>query len=123
MANNIKMEKLNSLISRELTIILSREYLTSKILPNIIIHEVKTSNDFSFSKIYFSTIINDKDITVEMINNKLNKKNKDIRHKLSKKLTIYKTPKLIFIYDNSLENANKIQSILNDINDKDKVNK
>ncbi len=118
MSQNIKIEKLNSLILRELNLILNREYKNYPIISNVSIHEVKTSNDLSITKIYYSNIIKDKDNTIEKINKELQKKAKKIRYKLAKKLEVYKIPKLIFVYDEFLDKANKIENILNEIHSK-----
>lgn len=115
MLKNIKVEKLNSIILRELTSIISKEYWNSPIMSNVIIHEVITSNDFSQTKIYYS-IIDLNRYEPDEVHQTISKYRKNIRHKLSQKITIYKTPELFFVYDKTLENANKIQEILNDIN-------
>ncbi len=114
----IKIEKLNSLILRELNLIIQKEYYKSGIISEMTIHEVVTSNDCSQSKIYYSVV--NQNCNLKSLNEIINKNNKSIRYKLSKKLSIYKTPKLIFIYDKTLDNVTKIQKILNTVNNESK---
>ncbi len=124
MANNIKIERLNSLILREVAHILVHDYPNSEILSSISIHEVRTTNELSITKIYYYSSIISKEVTVADIKKELGKVVKDIRYKLSKKLDVYKTPKLIFEIDKALEHGNKINQILNDIkNNKTKSEK
>ena len=121
MKNNVKIEKLNSLIMRELNQILLKEFKDFDSLSSITIHEVRTTNELSLPKIYYSYIPDDNS-DLEIIQNQLDKKNNSIRYKLAQKLTVYKIPKLVFIHDVSLEKGNKIDSILNKINKKENKN-
>lgn len=100
-----RIEKINKVIIKKLSFILKMETINLK--NNIItITKIKTTNDLSLSKIYISTFNNDKKI-IEILNNS----SKNIRHKLSKNLNLYKIPKLLFIKDESetfIENIKKL---------------
>ncbi|WP_425379504.1 30S ribosome-binding factor RbfA [Spiroplasma endosymbiont of Stenodema calcarata] len=108
MANKIKIEKLQSLISRDLTFIMQRE-IRNEILNTLSISAVKLSNDLGHAKVYYSSLLIKTES--ELVNVVQEYKN-EIRSKLAHKLEIYRCPDLEFIYDHSLDNANNIESIL-----------
>lgn len=110
MNNNIKNERLQSLILRDLTLILQREFHDDEIISKVIIHEVKLASDYSHCKIFYSSLT--PDVTKEELEEVLADVNKSIRQSLAGKLEIYRTPELIWQYDTLLENANKIEDIL-----------
>ena len=73
---------------------------------------VETTNDLSFAKVYFTVLDDDKkESTLEA----LNKATSFIRGELSKRVEIRHTPELKFIYDNSIEYGNHIESIIEKI--------
>ena len=108
MSNQVKIEKLQSIISRDLTLIMQRE-IKGQVLSGISISEVKLTNDLSHAKVYYSSLMSkDKD----ELQSTIDRYRKKIRSKLAHKLDTYKCPELEFIYDDSLDNANKIEAIL-----------
>ncbi|WP_400248808.1 30S ribosome-binding factor RbfA [Spiroplasma sp. ald] len=111
MANKIKVERMQSLITRDLTIIMQRE-IRDEILNTIWIHAVKLSNDLSHAKVYYSSLLNKSE--AELHNVVQNYKN-EIRSKLAHKLEIYRCPGLEFVFDHSLDNANNIEAILQNL--------
>ena len=74
---------------------------------------VSITNDLSYAKIYV-TVLNDneKEETIKVLNNA----SKFIEMELSKKVDIRKMPELKFIYDESIEYSNNIESIIERIN-------
>lgn len=68
----------------------------------------------SYAKIFVSFL--GQDARKEAGLKALNQSKGFIRSELAKRLTIRKTPELIFQLDNSLEKGNKIEKILHDIN-------
>ncbi|MEZ0324073.1 MAG: 30S ribosome-binding factor RbfA [Hydrogenothermaceae bacterium] len=90
-----RMEKINSLIRRELSEILKEEYEFG--LDNFVsVNIVDTKADLSVAYIYISSL-KDEEAIVE----NLNKESKHIRYVLSKKIDIKKTPQLRFKVDKS----------------------
>lgn len=86
--------------------------------PNIgfvTITKVDVTRDYSYAKIYVS-FLDHRDIDKQMA--ALEKSKGFIRSELSKRLTIYKCPALIFIYDSSYEEGEKIENILKGLNNK-----
>lgn len=78
------------------------------------ITDVDVTSDMSYAKIFVSFL--GQDARKEAGLKALNQSKGFIRSELAKRLTIRKTPELIFQLDNSLEKGNKIEKILHDIN-------
>ena len=116
MANNVKIERLNHAFQEEISMILMTE-VKNEDIKFVTITGVETTNDLSFAKVYFTVLDNDKkESTLEA----LNKASSFIRGELSKRVEIRHTPELKFIYDNSIEYGNHIESIIEKINKEEK---
>jgi len=113
MPNEIKVERMQSTILRELNLILQREFLDSEYIKSLTIREVRLTNDMSQARIFYS-ILNIKanlaDVVAEIKDNL-----KEIRMLLASRIDIKNVPELNFEYDKSLDNANKIDEILKKI--------
>lgn len=107
---NMRLEKINELIKRELSLMVHHE-LADK-LGIVIIKSVKTEKDLKSAKIYFSTFQNhDQKKVVKVLQNKSWK----FRKILGKKITLHDMPRLEFIYDQSQEKINKVEELLDKI--------
>lgn len=113
MPNEIKIERAQSTILRELNLILQREFPDSEYLNGLTIREVRLTNDMSQAKIFYSLLYTDADLTE--VAAEINDYVKEIRMLLASKVDMKNVPELIFEYDKSLENANKIEQILKEI--------
>ena len=114
MANNVKIERLNQAFQEEISMILMTE-IKDEDIKFVTITGVETTNDLSFAKVYFTVLDDDKkESTLEA----LNKATSFIRGELSKRVEIRHTPELKFIYDNSIEYGNHIESIIEKIKEK-----
>ena len=72
------------------------------------------TNDLSFCKVYFTVLDDSKrESTLEA----LKKSASFIRGELSRRIEIRHTPELKFIYDESIEYGNKIEKIIEKINE------
>ena len=72
-------------------------------------------NDLSFAKVYFTVFdMSKKGETIKA----LEKAKSFIRGEISKRIKIRHTPELRFIFDDSIEYGNKIEKLINDINNK-----
>ena len=79
---------------------------------NLTIVDVVLSSDLKNAKIFVSTnSISENKLFI----NELNKKSKLIQRKIASNLTSKFTPKIKFLFDNSFEYSNKINSILETI--------
>ena len=87
----------------------------SKEIGFVTITGCELTSDYSYAKIFCSFL--GKGDHQEHLKN-LNKVKGFIRTSLSKKLTIRKTPELIFVLDDSYEKAKRIEEIIEDIHKK-----
>lgn len=111
----VKKDKLNGMIQRELSQILQME-VRNKDIGFCTVTAVDVTNDFSIATVYVTFLKphggNKKAMAA------LEKSKGFIRTLLSKRLTIRRVPELKFKLDTSLEYGNKIETILNDLNEK-----
>ncbi|AGR41029.1 30S ribosome-binding factor RbfA [Spiroplasma taiwanense] len=113
MSKDIKIERTQSTILRELNLILQREFPDSEYLNSLIIHEVRLTNDMSHAKVFYSFL--DTTANVEEVEDELKQNLKEIRKLLASKVEMRSVPELNFELDKTLENANKIEKILKEV--------
>lgn len=114
MANQKVQARKESLILRELTLILNRE-MDNEILKAVSISEVRLTNDSELAKVYYTFLAFNPEINQESVAEQLELNHKKIRMNLARKIQVRVVPDLQFIYDTSLDNANKIEKILKDL--------
>ena len=107
---SIKIDRLNHQFMIEISNIINNEIKYTDV-GFVTITGVKISSDLSYAKIYFTTLEDNK-IDIQ---NKLNKVAPFIRTRLCEKVKIRKMPIINFIFDESIEYGNKIESIIEDI--------
>lgn len=85
-----------------------------EILKSITITGCKVTNDLSYCKVYFTSLLemNKKDLEKE-----LNEAAPFIRGRLSEKIDIRHTPTLQFMYDESIAYGEKIENIIKNLGD------
>lgn len=109
---SLKQERLDMVLQREISNILQFDLKNPK-LGFVTVTDVQCTKDLSLAKVYVSFLgkqeRNDAGMRV------LNHSKGYIRSELAKRLTIHKTPDLIFLQDKSLERGNRIESILHDL--------
>lgn len=111
---SVKIERLNNNFQQVISEILLEEVKDPN-LKFVTITGCDITNDLSFCKVYFTTLSEDKD---EVLNS-LKSASSFIRGEISKRVEIRHTPELRFIFDESIEYGNKIEKIINDINNKE----
>ena len=110
---SVKIERLNGEFQKEISIILQTE-IKDQDIHFVTITGCETTNDLSFCKVYFTVLDNSKkDSTLEALRGAAS----FIRRKLSKRVQVRHTPELKFIYDESIEYGNKIEKIIEKINE------
>lgn len=82
------------------------------ILKTVTITACDVANDLSFAKVYFTSI---SDLKKEELERELNEAAGFIRSEMTSKIDIRIIPKLKFVYDESIEYGNKIESILREL--------
>ena len=83
-----------------------------ELLKTVTITACDVANDLSFAKVYFTSI---GDLSNEQMVSELNEAASYIRTELAAKMQLRIVPKLKFVYDESIEYGNKIESILKEL--------
>ncbi len=107
--SSLKGERVSSDMQRELCNILLLE-AKDEDFKNVTITDVEVTNDLGFAKIYFTTTDNR-----EKVEKDLNNAAGFFRSELSQRLDIRHTPELRFIFDESIENGQKIEKIIEEL--------
>ena len=85
-----------------------------EILKTITITSARVSKDLSYAKIYFTSLSNmDKKTLVKEVN----EASSFIRTEVAQRLNLRHTPELEFVYDESIEYANRIENIIKEIHE------
>ena len=112
---SIHTKRLEGMLIREISDILMTE-AKDEDLKFVTITSMNLANDLSYAKVYFQTLNQDKD----KITKELNAASGFIRSVLKKrKLDIRIMPELKFIYDDSMEYGNNIDSLIDKIKKED----
>lgn len=111
---SITVERLASLIQRELAIIVNNN-IQNKEIGYINLTEVKVTKDKSIATIYY-TILSDDENDLKKAEELIEKNRGQIRMELAQKIkNIRKIPDLIFKYDEALAYGNHIDKLLKTI--------
>ena len=113
---SIKIERLNHIIQEEISMILMKEVKDDNI-KFVTITGVETTNDLSFSKVYYTVLNKDK---INDTKEALEKASSFIRTKLASRIEIRHTPELKFIYDTSIAYGEHIDELINKIKEEEK---
>jgi ribosome-binding factor A len=104
----IKTERTNNVLQREISYILMTEVKDSD-LKFLTITDVKTTNDYSFSKVYVRLLDESKK---EEVMKSLKNASGFIRKQLFNRVDMRHVPSLEFIYDESVDYGKKIENII-----------
>ena len=111
--DNIKIKRINNMISEEISKILMLEVKDDNI-KFVTVTGCDTSADLSYCKIYVSIFDKEKE---EDILKSLNKASSFIRSHLAKRIEIRNIPELKFVLDVSISYGEKIEKIIDAINE------
>ena len=110
---NIKIERINHMIMEEVSKILMLEVKDER-FKFVTITDCDTSNDLSYCKIYVTVLDQEKkEETLKALNNA----SSFIRGELAKRIEIRHIPELKFIFDESIFYGEKIDKIIDEINE------
>jgi len=109
---SLKTKRIASDISRTISVILNEE-AKNEILKKVSITDVTVDDDLTFAKVYFMTRLDD----TKLVEDELNEAAGFIRKELAHKLDLRSTPELKFVYDKSLDYGERIESIIEKINE------
>lgn len=108
---SVKIDRLNTSFVEKISEIIHDE-VKDKNVKMVTITDARITNDLSFAKIYFTTLDDDR----KKVTDALNKASGFIRSKLCEKIEIRKMPEISFVYDESIEYGQKIENIIERIN-------
>lgn len=112
---SVKIERLNDQFQKEISMIIRTE-IKDQDINFVTITGCEITNDLSFCKVYFTVLDNNKkDTTLKALKGAQS----FIRGELSRRIEIRHTPELKFIYDESIEYGNKIEKIIEKINEEE----
>ena len=110
---NIKIERINHMIMEEVSKILMLEVKDER-FKFVTVTDCDTSNDLSYCKVYVTVLEQEKkEETLKALNNASG----FIRGELAKRIEIRHIPELKFIYDESVSYGEKIDKIIDEINE------
>lgn len=111
---SIKIERISDALIEEISYIVSNK-VKNKDINFVTITDVKVSNDLGFAKVFF-TVLDDSKIDVTL--KALKEASGFIRHELRDRIDIRQIPELTFVYDESINEAKKIEDIIEKIHEK-----
>lgn len=112
----IRMEKINKQVTREVGMILQREFSDPR-FPFISITRSDVSPDLRNAKIYFSYLGNDQDIPKVEVS--LSRVGGKIRKMVGDRMKTRRVPELTFHYDESIAAGDRIERLIQEINNED----
>lgn len=111
---SIKIERISDALIEQISYIVSNK-VKNKDINFVTITDVKVSNDLGFAKVYF-TVLDDSKIDVTL--KALKEASGFIRHELRDRIDIRQIPELTFVYDESINEAKKIEDLIEKIHKK-----
>ena len=113
--SNYNIQRIERDIEKYLPMIIQRE-CKDELLKSITITGCDLTHDLSFCKVYFTSLI---DMDQKALEKEVNEASPFIRAKLASMMEIRNTPILKFVYDTSIEYAEKIEKTLEQIKEKE----
>ncbi len=111
--NNIKQKRVASEMTRVISEILLEE-ARDELLKTVSITGCDVAPDLSFAKVYFTSLST---MSHQNLEKEMEEASSFIRLELAEKMNLRNTPKLKFIYDESIAYGNKIERILKEIHE------
>lgn len=110
---SIKSKRIASEMTRVISGILMEE-ARDTLLKSITITGCEVAPDLSFAKVYFTSL---SDLDHKALEKEMDEAAPFIRTNLAEKMDLRNTPKLKFVYDESIAYGDKIERILKEINE------
>ena len=115
--NEARLGRVNEELMKAISHIITYELKNPDVTGMISVTRVKATPDLKYAKVYVS-ILNPK--SVEETMKGLKESAGFIRSQVAKTVNLRNTPELVFEYDDSIENGEKIDNILKQISIQDK---
>ena len=117
MNNNRRIEKVSSLLKKEISLILMNDLNDNLILDNFVsVTKIELSGDLQHSKIFISTSAQEE--TKNLIIENLNSAKSKIRFLLSKRVKMRRIPEIVFKIDRVLDQGLAVLKVLEKLNKK-----
>ena len=114
--NENRFNRIDEELKKEISHVLTFELKNSKVTGLVSVTKAKITPDFKYAKVYVS-ILNSKNVQETLAG--LKKSAGYLRSELAKRINLRNTPELVFELDESLEYGARIDSILNEIKNKE----
>jgi len=111
---SVKIDRIASNMVKEISYILANEVKNNNI-KFVTVTDVKLASDLSYAKVYVTVFDQEK---IKETLKALEQSKGFIRKKLAERIDIRHTPELSFVFDESIEYGNKIEKIIEKINEK-----
>ncbi len=111
---SVKIDRIASNMVKEISYILANEVKNNNI-KFVTVTDVKLASDLSYAKVYVTVFDQEK---IKDTLKALEQSKGFIRKKLAERIDIRHTPELSFVFDESIEYGNKIEKIIEKINEK-----
>ena len=122
MNNNRRIEKVSSLLKKEISLILMNDLNNNLILENFVsITKIELSRDLQHAKVFISTSAEEK--IKQLILENLNCAKNKIRFLLSQRVKMRKIPDLVFKIDRVLDQGIAVLKVLDELREKNGKNK
>ena len=109
-----RLQKVQDLLHKEIAHLILTSVNNPIISKSVTISGVKVSKDLRYCDVYFTTFNED----IHKVQSDLNRATKYILLELSKKVYLKRIPSIKFIYDKSIESSQKIDALINNVNNK-----
>ena len=117
MNNNRRIEKVSSLLKKEISLILMNDLNNNLILENFVsITKIELSGDLQYSKVFISTSAEEK--IKQLILENLNCAKNKIRFLLSQRVKMRRIPDLVFKIDRVLDQGIAVLKVLDELREK-----
>ena len=117
MIKNRRIEKVSSLLKKEISLIINYDLEDDFISGNFVsITNIELTLDLQLCKLFISTSASD-EIKVQIIEN-LNSKKNTIRHYLSRRLSMKRIPELVFKQDKVFDKGIEVLKVLDQLRSK-----
>ena len=117
---SIRLEKVSEEIKHRMNSAMSKD-LTELNAGLVTVSRVIMSPDLKIAKIYVSFLGN-KELEVKLVE-KINYRKGHIRFLLGKQIKLKYVPELIFFHDDTMEYADRINKLLNEVKKSEEINK
>ncbi|KMK77255.1 30S ribosome-binding factor RbfA [Alkalihalobacillus pseudalcaliphilus] len=115
--SNVRAHRVGEQMKKELSDIIMRELKDPRI-SFVTVTGVDVTGDLQQAKVFITVLGSDEQKEATLMG--LSKAKGFIRSEIGKRIRLRKTPELIFEFDESIEYGNRIESLLNKINDEPK---